>query len=65
MITIAWYNVVAIIFGIAALISMIFIISRFNKRQDLGGGIEFIFSSFIWILVFSILFSLWGGIYWW
>lgn len=65
MITIEWYNVVAIFFGVAALISMIMILLRFSKKQDLGGGVEFIFSAFVWIFVVSLFFSLWGGMYWW
>lgn len=60
MITIAWYNIVAIIAGILGLIW----INTGNESYDslgIGGVFNFGFKLFIVIIFFII----WGGIFWW
>lgn len=55
MITIAWYNVVAIIVGILWIV-------RFCKIvNDDTLGIDIAFAIFVCIVFFAI----WGGLFWW
>lgn len=60
----AWYNIVAIIVGIAFATLLIRIL-RCDKRNSIFESV--IFLLFIALLVFmAILFYvLWGGIFWW
>ena len=55
MITIAWYNIVAIIVGI------LWIVWLKKVGEDDRYGIE---STFI-ILVGIVFFAIWSGIFWW
>jgi hypothetical protein len=60
MITIAWYNVVAIIAGIL-FFAWAGKIDR-DSRSDYGiGGIFAI----IWLACFVTFYAIWGGIFWW
>lgn len=65
MITIAWYNVVAIAVGL----SVVFMIWKeyrdFNHGSGYARGIDNAIHIVV-ILVFAVLFyALWGGIFWW
>lgn len=62
MITIAWYNVVAIIVGIIALGCTSFL------SKDTGGmvgGLATLIDWFLWLVCVVIFYAIWGGIYWW
>ncbi|WP_299230218.1 hypothetical protein [uncultured Bacteroides sp.] len=58
MITLAWYNLVAIIVGILFLIWLIII----GKEE---ASFACVFMSIAWLSSFLIFFVLWGGIFWW
>lgn len=58
MITIAWYNVVAIIAGIL----FIWEISKINP--DGRYGIDGIIIGF-WLACAILFYAIWGGIFWW
>lgn len=65
MITIAWYNVVAIAVGLLA----VFLIWReyrdFNNSTGYASGIDNVIH-IVAIFVLAVLFyALWGGIFWW
>ena len=58
MITIAWYNVVAIIAGIL-------FVWKFSKLDPNGRyGIDVIIVGF-WLGCAILFYALWGGIFWW
>lgn len=57
MITIAWYNVVAIIVGILFLWLICFV----DNESDIGSGTV----KMLLILLASLFFTIWGGIFWW
>ncbi len=57
MITIAWYNVVAIIVGIIAL-------GLLGKASD-GSGPAAGFGLVLWLISVVLFYSIWGGIFWW
>lgn len=62
MMTIAWYNAVAIIIGIVALGCTFFL------PKDKGGmmdGIAMIYGWFAWTVLVMLFYAIWGGIYWW
>lgn len=61
MITIAWYNVVAIVVGIVALMCTRLI------PKDKGGlsCIATFYGSIVWIALVVIFYAVWGGIFWW
>lgn len=63
MITIAWYNVVAIIVGI--LFSIWFYIE--DERGSLGAIYEWwVCVKILFILALVVIFyAVWGGIFWW
>jgi hypothetical protein len=56
MITIAWYNIVAVIVGIA-------FIAWINSDSDssIAAGISVAFK----LLLMIIFFAVWGGLFWW
>ena len=65
MITIAWYNVVAIAVGLLA----VFLIWKEERNGShstgYAGGMTEVFNIFV-ILVLTVLFyAIWGGIFWW
>ena len=62
MVTIAWYNVVAIVVGIIALVC-----TRFIPKDEggYGGGLGTVFGGIIWIAAVIIFYTIWGGIFWW
>lgn len=63
MITLAWYNIVAIVVGIFALI-WIFTGNEIKSNgylTGIGEGLGFIFKVVITIFFYLI----WGGIFWW
>lgn len=63
MITIAWYNIVAIIVGL--LFSLWFYIE--DKEGSLGAIAEWwACVKILFILVLAVIFyAIWGGIFWW
>lgn len=61
MITISWYNIVAIV---AAVLFVIWIFGSFRRERQRGGmlsGLEVLFS----IACAIIFFLVFGGIFWW
>lgn len=58
MITIAWYNVVAIVITVAFIV-----LFNIAKKLDKGSFLPFwsVVIPIIWLLVMVI----WGGIFWW
>lgn len=64
MITIAWYNVVAIIVGIAFVVFFVW-----NANKDTGSGmLAGIGEALLSIIMFFTavaFFAIWGGIFWW
>ena len=65
MITIAWYNAVAIAVGMLAA----FLLWRNERsaRRSTGyaGGLVEIFNMFIIIVFEALFYAIWGGIFWW
>ena len=65
MITIEWYNAVAIAVGLLA----VFLLWRNdrNARRSTGyaGGLVEIFNMFIIIVFEALFYAIWGGIFWW
>lgn len=55
MITIAWYNIVAIIVGILWIAG----VKKVGKNDTYGIGTVFV------ILIGFAFFAIWGGIFWW
>ena len=55
MITIAWYNIVAIIVGILWIAG----VKKVGKNDTYGIGTVFV------ILIGIAFFAIWGGIFWW
>lgn len=65
MVTLTWFNLVAIsiaIIAIASLLGLNYIVSR---RNDLQGTLTLAFGFILWVLFFGLFFSIWGGIFWW
>lgn len=64
MITITWYNMVAIFAGVLFIIAFIY-----TTRKDVGGGVLAELAKVFWILtlmVFIVVFyTIWGVIFWW
>jgi len=64
MITITWYNMVAIFAGVLFIIAFIY-----TTRKDVGGGALAELAKVFWILtlmVFIVVFyTIWGVIFWW
>lgn len=56
MLTIAWYNVVAIIVAIIALWLTKYIPDDFISQA---------WYSIIWVAAVLIFYAIWGGIFWW
>lgn len=65
MITMAWYNIVAIAVGLLAL----FLLWRNERaaRRSTGyaGGLVEMFNMFLIIVFEALFFAIWGGIFWW
>ena len=55
MITIAWYNIVAIIVGILWIVWL----KKVGENDTFGIGTAFV------ILIGIAFFAIWGGIFWW
>ena len=64
MITIAWYNIVAIFVGILFIAAFIYIIYK-----DVGSGMLAGLAELFWLLVLMasivLFYAIWGGIFWW
>lgn len=58
MITIAWYNIVAIIVGVLLVAWLVYILKIDN---EVTSSIYLLF----WATVTTAFFALWGGIFWW
>ena len=62
MITIPWYNLIAII----VFLIMIACLSLIPKKVSGPlGGLGFIFGLLIWFIIFALFSLTWGGIFWW
>ena len=65
MITIEWYNAVAIAVGLLA----VFLIWRNdrNARRSTGyaGGLVEMSNIFIILMLEALFYAIWGGIFWW
>ena len=61
MITMAWYNVVAIIVGIL-FVAWAYKIESGFRVDDYGIGGIFVF---VWLACVVIFYAVWGGIFWW
>ena len=65
MITIEWYNAVAIAVGLLA----VFLLWRNdrNARRSTGyaGGLVEMFNIFIILMFEALFYAIWGGIFWW
>ena len=65
MITIAWYNVVAI----AVVLLVIFLIYKesSNCRYSTGyaGGIDEAINIVVILVLAALFYAIWGGIFWW
>ncbi len=64
MITIAWYNVVAIVVGIAFIGFLTWLLNKDTGSGTFAGLAE-AFYLLITIMVAIIFFATWGGIFWW
>lgn len=62
MITIEWYNLVAIIVLVISIACTKLIPKAGNGP---AGGVGWLFGYLIWFMVFAIFFAIWGGIFWW
>ena len=62
MITIAWYNIVAII---VAILAVVFVYFTPKDSGGPAGGLAGCFYILILIIVFGLFFTIWGGIFWW
>ena len=65
MITIEWYNAVAIAVGLLA----VFLLWR-NDRNAIrstgyAGGLVEMFNIFIILMLEALFYAIWGGIFWW
>lgn len=65
MITIEWYDAVAIAVGLLA----VFLLWRNdrNARRSTGyaGGLVEMFNIFIVLILEALFYAIWGGIFWW
>ena len=65
MITIEWYNAVAITVGLLA----VFLLWENGRtaRRSTGytGGLVEMFNMFMIIVLEALFFAIWGGIFWW
>ena len=65
MITMAWYNIVAIAVGML----VVFLLWRNERavRRSTGytGGLVEMFNMFMIIAFEALFFAIWGGIFWW
>jgi hypothetical protein len=65
MITMAWYNIVAIAVGLLA----VFLLWRNDRsaRRSTGyaRGLVEMFNMFMIIVFEALFFAIWGGIFWW
>jgi hypothetical protein len=65
MITIAWYNIVAITVGLLA-VFLLWINERTTRRSTgYARGLVEMFNMFIIIVLEALFFAIWGGIFWW
>lgn len=64
MITIAWYNLVAILVCIIFLCIILHLINK-DVGSGIGAGIEELFTGIIIFLCAIIFLAVWGGIFWW
>ena len=65
MITIAWYNVVAIAVGLWSAF-LIWKNDRIARRSfDYAGGIVEMFNIVAICVLTALFYALWGGIFWW
>lgn len=62
MVTIAWYNVIAIVVGLFALGFTFF----FRKEtKGMLGGLATLIDWSVWFVCVVIFYAIWGGIFWW
>ena len=62
MITISWYNLIAII----VFLIMIACIALIPKEgSGPAGGLGLVFGCLIWFIIFALFLAIWGGIFWW
>lgn len=64
MITIEWYNLVAIIVCVVSIILMGFLNQKSKKPGMFGGLNEALgcLGTFLFMIIFMLI---WGGVYWW
>lgn len=65
MITIEWYNAVAIAVGMLA--AFLLWRNERNARRSTGyaGGLVEMFNMFIIIVFEALFYAIWGGVFWW
>lgn len=65
MITIEWYNAVAIAVGLLA--GFLIWRNERNGRRSTGyaGGLVEMFNIFIILILEALFYAIWGGIFWW
>lgn len=64
MITLTWYNIVAIVVGIIFLISFARTCISENETGFLG-GLGSALEGFFIIFITALFYAIWGGIFWW
>lgn len=64
MITITWYNIVAIVVGIIFLISFARTCIAENETGFLS-GLESALERLFIIFITALFYAIWGGIFWW
>lgn len=65
MITIAWYNVVAIAVGLWSAFLIWKNDRKARRSTGYAGGLVEMFNIFIILILEALFYALWGGIFWW
>lgn len=65
MITIAWYNVVAIVVGLWAAFLIWKNDRKARRSTGYAGGLAEMFNIFIILILEALFYAIWGGIFWW
>lgn len=64
MITIAWYNVVAIVVGVMFVGFFIWLSNR-DTGSGIGTALSEMFLGIMGIILAVMFYAIWGGIFWW
>ena len=62
MITISWYNLIAIIVFLIMIACIVLIPKECSGPL---GGLGYLLGWLMWFIIFALFFLIWGGIFWW